>query len=369
VQRLSYNFFTQLYAVHSSLDSISNRLEWSGVFLPSKTTELTIGTYLLQSQINGATVDYGLGQVTTIGRQSFWGVGANELLNWQIDQNHIFKQGATFSTYIPTTTGVDPNYTVSLDLAIARVWGRDAFAGRLQLAYYRYGETRGPTKNNDGTVDPDGVVSPLQQQIGGQFLFDWRHDFQHFWNINLAAGVATVFRAEDGGGQIWQPAGTAAAHYTHPKVQLDLIYNRGLIPNAVVQRTFVGDTLALRGTVPFGERSKLALSGGASYVHYQEADTFTGDIGTKVNLFYVDATLTWAPIDWLVVFSRYSYQNQLADDTQRTPIASIERHQVMLGLTATYPPRPAAVVPQGPAVRVDKADVEPIPDVHSAVIR
>jgi hypothetical protein len=154
-------------------------------------------------------------------------------------------------------------------------------------------------------------------------------------------------------------------HYVHPKIQLDLIYSRGMVPNPYVQSTFVADSVVLRGTVPFGEKSHLSLSGSGTYTHDEAADTINGSIGTTVNLFYVDLSLNWNPRDWLIVFLRYDYQNQLADATQTPPIASLERHVVLVGLTITYPPQGAAVVANGPPIRVDRSDAVTIPDVHT----
>src|SRR5262249_32664680 len=158
-----------------------------------------------------------------------------------LSQSLHLTQGVGFTAFIPTTTGLSATYLGNFTLGATRTWRRDSFAGNLQLGYFYYGETRGPITNADGTVDPAAVLTPAQQQINGQFLFEWRHDFQHFWTLHLAAGVATVFRATDGGGQIWQPAGSAGVNYTHPKFQAELLYTRGMVPNPVVQSTFVND--------------------------------------------------------------------------------------------------------------------------------
>jgi hypothetical protein len=353
VQRLAYTFSTQLYVNHSELDAISNRLDWTGQFLPSPTTELQLNAYVLQSQLNGFTnTDVTAAQVTRSGVLDYWGAGLTELLTVSLSQTLRITQGAGFLAYIPTTADVGATYSGNASLGLTKSWQRDSFGGHLALGYLYYGETRGPM-----------MISPSQQQIDGSLMLEWRHDFEHFWTIHLGAGVATVFRATDGGGQIWQPIGEAGVHYVHPKIQWELLYTRGMLPNPYVQSTFVADTVSTHATVPFGEKSHLAFVGGGSYVHDQAANTINGEIGATVNLFYVDGSLNWNPREWLVVFTRYTYQNQLADASQ--PIASLERHLVLLGVTVTYPPQGAAVVANGPPIRVDRSDAVTIPDVHT----
>jgi hypothetical protein len=365
IQRISCNFLTQLYIEHPQLDSITNRLEYLGLFLPSRTTELQLSAYVLQSQINGANVEVNAGQVTRGGSEPFFGTGLTELFTWNLSQNLHLTQGAGFVAFIPTLAGVSPTYTGSLSLGVTRTWRRDSFAGNLQLGYFYYGETFNPVTNADGTVDATNIVA-ARQQANGQFLFEWRHDFQHFWTIRLAAGVATVFGISDDT-QLWQPAGAAGVNYTHPKFQAELLYTRGIVPNPVVSHTFVSDTVALHGTVPFGEKSHMALSGGGSFAHYQEADF--GATGTPVNVFFVDASLNYLPRDWLTIFVRYIYQNQLPEEGEQSEIPSLERHQVLLGLSIIYPPQGAVVVPNGPPIRVDRSDAISIPDVHSPTTR
>ena len=84
-----------------------------------------------------------------------------------------------------------------------------------------------------------------------------------------------------------------------------------------------------------------------------------------MHLFYVDGALNWNPRDWLIIFTRYTYQSQFPDSTQPTQIVSIDRHLILAGLTVLYPPQGAAVVATGQPVRVDRSDAVTIPDVHT----
>jgi hypothetical protein len=368
VQRLQYTFLTQLYASHPELASINNRLDWTGFFLPSPTTDLMVGAYAQHAQLNNinlATADPGVGGITRAGTLSYWGAGLTETLTWHWSPVGRLVQGAGFTAFIPQATGLGQSYTGTLSLGAHRTFRRDSFGGDLQLNYIYYGETRGPVTNSDGTIEPDGVVLPTQQQISGNFMFRWRHDFERFWVVGLGTGVATVFRATDGGGQVWQPAGEALVQYVHPRTQLELMYTRGMVPSALVQRTFVADTLTLRGTVPFPEKSRLSFTAGGTYSHNVVADALTGDTGSTVDVFFVEGSLNWQPLTWLTVFTRYQYQNQLADESQDPPIPSLERHLVLVGLIGTYPAEGAAYVPTRAPARVDRSDAVSIPDVHS----
>jgi hypothetical protein len=370
VQRISYNFSTQLYASHPELASLANRLDWGGFFAPSASTELLLGVYGSQSQINTVnvtTVDSATtpAQVTRPGSFNYFGAGANETLLWNWSKTGRLIQGAGFGAFIPTSSGLGTTYTGSGSLGTDYSFRRDAIGGDVKLDYVYFDAQRGPVTNPDGTVNPDGIVVPVQQQILGNALARWRHDFGNFWNTELDFGVVVVMRASDGGGQIWQPAGAAAVRYLHPKISGELAYSHGAAPSALVQTTFMNDTVSLRGGAPLGAKSKLAFGAGATYTHGQALDSNNGTVGSAINLFLVDASLNWAPVDGLTLFTRYQYQNQLGDETLNPPIASFSRHLVMLGLTYIYPPVGAAVVPARLSQRVDKSDEVGIPDLHS----
>src|SRR5690348_11669179 len=82
INRISYAFMANLFASHPELTSLSSRLDWTGIFTPSKTTDLMLGLNATQTQLNTIdlqTIDTGNGVPTTIthpGTTTFWGVGA-----------------------------------------------------------------------------------------------------------------------------------------------------------------------------------------------------------------------------------------------------------------------------------------------------
>ena len=365
VQRLSYDFAAQIYFTHPTLDTISNRLDWMGLFLPSKTTDLTLNAYAMESQYNSASVQTGT-QLTRTGTETFFSAGLNQGLTWNYSPSGRFTQSVGFTAFVPTTGSFSQTYLANSSVGLHRELRRDLVGGDLALAYYYYGAIRGPAPRSDGSIDPNAVITPEQNQLSGSFLFRWSHDFAGFWSINAGAGVATLFRASDGGGQIWQPAAEAGVHYTHPKFLADLTYTRGLVPNQLVQQTFVSDSVSLRGTLPFPiKATTLALTGSAGYTHYQLANTLSGSANGSYNAFFVDAVLNWVPRPWLTVFTRYSYSNQLGDTTQTPPISSIERHLVVAGLAIVYPPVGAAYLSNRAPVRVDRSDAVELPDLHA----
>jgi hypothetical protein len=374
LQRVSYSLSAQLYLTRTELDSINNRLAWSGFFTPSENTQLITEVYVTQAQFNTVnllTLDSASTpiQVTRPGTQDFWGAGANQSLIWSLSKNARLVEALGFTALIPTTAGLGDSYTASGGLGYEYLFRKDAFGGDFKLDYIYYQQERGPITNTDGTVNPDGVVAPTRQQLSFNLLAKWRRDFGHFWNTSLDAGVMLVMRADDGGGRIWQPAGAAAVHYLNPKVQADLSYSHGAAPNAIVQQTFISDVVALRGAVPFGVKSHVSFSASASYSHGRIVDSDNGSIGGAIDLVLVDGTLAWAPIPGLSIFTRYQYQNQLSDQSQTPPLPSIERHIVMLGLTGVYPVEAAAVVPSRAALRVDGSDQTGIPDLHTPAAR
>jgi hypothetical protein len=364
IQRLSYNFSAQFYAKHPDLATLSNRLDWNGLFQPSRTTELVLNSYVLQSRLNSATPD-SLGQLTRVGTQTYWSVGLTEALLWTLSPQLRLTQNLSFNGFLPTTDAIGQSYTTTAGVGLLRVFRRDSFGADFQFGDYFYREARGPITNPDGTVDPHGIVTPSRDELSAQLMLRWRRDLGVFWNINLGFGAATLFRATDGGGRIWQPVGEAGVHYVHPRIQLALTYARSLTPSPIVQSTFVTDNVGLHALLPFGFKSHVNFTGGGSYVHFQDADTFTGNLSTKVDLFLVDAALDWMPRDWLSVFTRYTYSNQLASTQSNPPVASIERHIFLVGLSIVYPPQGAALVPKSSPIRVDRSDAVDIPDLHA----
>jgi hypothetical protein len=371
VNRVSYNFSAQLYVSHPELASYANRVDWAGFFTPSPNTQLLLGVTGTQSQLNTVnaltTTDSSQTpiQVTTVGTEQYFGVSASEMLLWGFARVARLYQSAGFAAFIPQARGLGDTYHASGALGLERAFRRDGFAGELRLDYTYFAAQRGPTLNPDGSVNPDGEVVPARQHLTSNLLFRWRRDFGNFWNTELAAGVVMVMRANDGGGQIWQPMGLAAVRYLHPRGSVDLSYSHAVAPNALVQQTYASDTVTLRGSVPLGVKSRVFVSAGGGYSHGVVINSESGQTGSAVDLFLADATLNWAPLSGLSLFTRYQYSSQLPDAGQSPPIPSISRHLVMVGVSGIYPTQAAAVVPSRLALRVDGSDNPGIPDPHS----
>jgi hypothetical protein len=370
ITRLAYTFDANLYATHSEADSYSNRLDWTGFILPSRTTELLIALSAREGRLNTFNLAEGSAatpiQVTPIGGTTYVGGSAQELFSWDITPQWRFVQSLGFNAYLPLDPRLSPNtFEVDTHYITERAFRHDAFGVDLRLDYSIFTEVRGPVLGPDGTTTADGVVTPAQSQLILAPVAKWRHDYGHFWNSELDAGVIVVFPLSQTGSPIVQPAGLAAIRYLHPYGQADLSYAHTVQPNALAAQTFALDQLTLRGSVPFGQKSHVALSAAAGYQHGRVIDFGTGGTLSNVDLIVVDATLTWAPRAEFNIFARYQYFNQIGHEGDFTPEPSFARNTVMIGVTGTYPGAPAAVVPTREALRVDRSDAVTIPEPHS----
>ena len=280
LQRVTYSLSAQLYLTHSELDSLNNRLSWSGFFRRRPTRSSSPRSTPRRRSSTASTCSARLGLDAAAGhaaraRRISGAQAPTRCLIWSLTKNSRLIEGLGFSTLIPTTAGLGDTYTGSGSLGYDYLFRKDAFGGDFKLDYIYYQQVRGPITNADGTVDPNGIVQPTRQQLSFNLLAKWRRDFGYYWNTSLDAGAMLVMRADDGGGRIWEPAGAAAVHYLNPKIQADLSYSHGAAPNALVQQTFISDVVSLRAALPFGVKSKLSFSASASYSHGRRSSTPT----------------------------------------------------------------------------------------------
>jgi hypothetical protein len=144
------------------------------------------------------------------------------------------------------------------------------------------------------------------------------------------------------------------------------MYQHMVQPNAVAASTFAVDEVALRGTLPFPEKTHLYFSATAAYQHARQIDFATGLTLTRAEIAVVDGTLRFQPRQDIGAFARVSLFEQIGhpDDGPQAQL-NIRRTVIMLGLNITYPGQPVARVPSQQSVRVDRSDMESIPEPHS----
>ncbi len=369
VQRLAYTFSALIYSHHPELSTLTNRLEWMAAITPTRQSELLLTAFGSQFQLNTlntVSIDSPMPvQLTRAGTQTYWNAGTTESLIWAASTQWRLLQTGSFLALIPQGVGLSQSYTASGSIGAERLFRANAFAGILRLDYIYYQEQRGPVTNPDGTVNPDGVVLPTQQDVVNNLSGRWRRDVGNFWNLELSGGVFLLMRATDGGGRIWQPTAVAAVHYLHPKFQSDLMYTHGAFPNPLVEEVLVSDLVTLRATVPLSVKARVAFNAGGYYSHSREFDSVHGSLSGAIDLIGVDGGLTYSPVAGLALFGRYNFLYQAGGGTAAVPIPDLERHTVLFGLIGTYPTEAATVVPSRHALRVDGSDMTAIPDLHA----
>lgn len=301
-----------------------------------------------------------------IGGVTFIGATASEAFGWEVDPHWRLVETLAFNGYWPLDPRDSPDsYSLDGHLVAERSFRKDALGLDLRSAYSLYGEVRGPTAAPDGTAIPDGVVTPRQQVLINELTAKWRHDYGHFWNTELDAGVVETNRVEGGGTAIWQPAGRAALRYLHDYGQVDLSYAHTVQPNVLLGQTFAVDQVLLRGNVPLGRETHVVFDASLAYQYARQIDFDTGGDLSHTNVFLVDATLGYAPRKEIQVFARYQFFDQLGTVGDFDPQPSFLRHVVLVGIIGTYPGEAAATVPTRQALRVDRSDMTGIPAPHS----
>jgi hypothetical protein len=209
------------------------------------------------------------------------------------------------------------------------------------------------------------TAQPLSQLLN-QLSLRWRRDWTSFWNSELAAGIVEANNLVGSSINIVQPSGLVAVRYNHRRGSGELAYQHMVQPNAVAASTFAMDEVALRGTLPFPEKTHLFISATLAYQHARQIDFATGLTLTRTEIGVVDGTVRWQPRAEVGAFLRVSLFDQMGhpDDGPQATL-NIRRTVIMLGFNFSYPAQPVARVPTQQSQRVDRSDMESIPEPHS----
>ena len=371
VTRTEYFFQADLFATQSQGNSYSNTVSWQGFFLPSPKGELLFSVLGQQGRLNtfNLTEPSASSTVTVLPAQAastnFVQVSPSQVLIYHLPERWTVTQSLVGRAWFDLDPGVLPNvYEVVAEAGADHRWKVDAIGFNLRLDFVDYDAVRSATSN--------AITAPSQQQLLNRLMLRYRRDWTNFWNSELDAGIveANGFGAS-GGIIIIQPAALAALRYNHRRGSGELMYQHMTQPNAVAASTFAVDEAALRGTLPFPERSHLYFSATAAYQHARQIDFATGLTLSSAEVLVVDGTLRWQPRPEVGVFARFSLFDQFGHpDEGATAQLSIKRTVAMLGVNIMYPGIPVSRVPSQQSVtagRVDRADVEMIPEPHSPV--
>ncbi len=370
IQRVAYLFSTELYLNHSEADAYTNRLEWNGLFQPNARTTLLLDAAATEGRLStfNLLTPSAVNQVqaTPVDSPTVFDASIQQELSYELTAKFRLIQSLALLSVVPISGGILPaTVQVTPIIGIERDWKRDALALTYHIDYTYFSEVDTTITAADGTkkITP---LTPVEDQIINTLLVKWRHDLGRQFSSELAAGVTEAIRPSTATGEIWQPAGMAAIHYSHPNAQFGLTYQRRIQPNLFVAQTFLVDQVDFSGGVPLGLRSHLIFSASAGYQYDQVLDVNNGKIGGTVHVILADATLAWIPRPELQVFFRYQLFDQISgNDRDLFLQPSLMRNIFQIGLTATFPGEPAVRVPGHLADRVDRTDQLGIPPEHT----
>jgi hypothetical protein len=368
VSRLEYNFQADLFAHHSEGNSYSNTLGWQGFYLSSPRSELLFSVLGEQGRLNTFTLTQpSTGTPVTVvnalaSSTNFASVSTSETLlyrlpyAWEVSQSLIGRAWFDLDrgqTLLPNT------YEPVAQVGVTHRWKIDSLGLHLRLDFVYYDQVRDPKSNE--------VVTPSLKQLLNQLALRYRRDWTRFWNTELDIGIVEANNIGSASLTIIQPAGLGALRYSHRRGSGELSYQHMAQPNPLAASTFAMDEVALRGTLPFPERTHLFISATAAYQHAREIDFATGLTVSRADLAVVDATLRWQPRPEIGLSARYSLFDQIGHpDDGALAQFSVKRQVVMLGIQVSYPAVAVARVPSREGQRVDREDMETIPEPHSS---
>jgi hypothetical protein len=374
VQRLNCDFVADLYATHPNANSYSLRLEWLGYHQTSKVTELFVGASLTL----GRTNTFNLGtdsantplSLTPAGGVTFLTAAVNESFAWDVTPQLRFLQTFRWSTYAPLDPKLTPlTFEVDMHLILERVFRRDALAVDLRNDHAHFHEVRDPT-------DPTRLISPTRDVLINSLVARWRHDYGHWWNTEIDAGVVEASLIASPTAVLVHPVALAAVRYLGDRGLAELSYQHNVLPNLIVGGTLLVDQVLLRGAVPFDRKRQVTLSSSVAYQYGRNIDfqsvnfpstraVFIADVTSATHAILVDVTITYMPRREIALFARYQLYDQIGQTNLASNLPSYVRNVIMIGVAGSYPGDPTAIVPSRPPLRVDRTDALTIPDTHT----
>ena len=361
MQQLSYVLSGIVYARNSDASTYTNTLAWNGFFLPSKTTTMGLSLGLTQGRQSAFNTSLAsassTAQVSLSGATNILTIYANQLLSWDMTAHFRLVQTLGFSTsyFLDQSPPLSQTEAVPVRLGVERAWARDLLGIDANLVWSRFLPQIAPVVTANGSVDPNGQIPPQQDQLIATPLLRYRRDFTYFFSGRLEAGAAVVLDPRAVSNHHVEPAGGAGINFNHRLITVDISYSHGIAPNLLFHSSFINDLASIRANILFGERSKFALSLGASYMYSRQLDLLAV-VDAHAHSVVADATLSYTPIRILSFFLRYQLVDQIGYETDAVPLPSFYRNTLLFGVSAIYPGQSAGAVPNALGVRADRRD-------------
>lgn len=371
LQRLAYSFSADLFVHHSEANSFTNTLEWSAFIATSPTTDLLLLIQSQQGRLNTFSLQVPSANgivlpLTQNASTNFFSQSLTEALTWSPSGKWRATESGFFRAFVPLDAGQLPNtYNFVTDVALERIFMRDAIGGLVKADYVDFAALRDPMTNV--------VVTSEQSQILTSAVARWRRDWSPSWSSEGDLGVVLAMNAADGSARAWQPSALAALRWFRERSHAELRYSHDALPNPLAGTSFAYDEVALAGATPLGAKSQMFLSASAGYLHVRQISATIGLTDETAHVVQADVTLGWQPRPEFDLFARYSLFDQFGqppiDATTQAALPSILRNTVMIGLNVVYPAVAAARVPRRQGTRVDRTDQPGFPEMHAPQLR
>ncbi|WP_437999560.1 hypothetical protein WMF26_06220 [Sorangium sp. So ce185] len=338
-QTLSYTFSASFFFRHWEASSYSNMAMWSGRFVTSPRTTLTLGAAGSQGQLNTFQLEQTPGtttiQGTAGGTTNFVQASFNEGFSFQPSPVWALGQGATFLVYNPLQDLPQRTFTVSNTLSAQRIFRHDTVSGALSVGYTHFDNV---PVTADAVEDRDQLLTTL--------VASWQHDLGRRFSSQLDVGGVVATDLNGGADSLVRPAGLAALRYTHDRGEAELAYAYTATPNVFLQQIQLSHQLTLRAAAPIRPAWHLSVEGsaGGQIAQPLEANA-AGELVTGPTTIAVvtDVALLWSPVVVIPDFAlalRYQHTNQRTEArTSELPDTRIVRNAVLVSVSGAFPRR------------------------------
>ncbi len=314
-QTLSYTFSTSFFR-HAEASSYSNVAVWSGRFVTSPRTSLTLGASGSQGQLNtfqleqtpGTTTLQGTAGGTTNFVQGSFNEGSRSSPRRSGRSGRRRRSPSTTRSWIARSARTASTNTLNAN----RSFRHDVAALALSVGYTHFDNV--PVTDTDPATE-DTYTS--RDQLLSTLVASWQHDLGRRFSSQVDVGGVVATDLAGGAGSLARPTGLAALRYLHERGDAaELAYTYAATPNVFLQQIQLSHMLTLRAAVPVHAAWHLSVEGSASAQLAQPLETNAeGDLDTGPTTLAVltDVGLLYSPVIVIPDFAlalRYQHANQ-----------------------------------------------------------
>lgn len=336
---LSYTFAASFFFRHSEASSYSNIATWSGRFVTSPRTTLTLGASGSQGQLNTFQFEGPAGTTTITGTAggttNFVQGSFNEGFSFQASPVWQLGQAATFLAYSPLIPRPQRTYSAANTLSAQRIFRHDIASLALSVGYTHFDNVP------ERTTDPEPAVTYIERdQLLTTLVASWQRDLGRRFSSQLDLGGVVAMDLTGDAVSLVRPAGLAALRYAHDRGEAELAYAYAAAPNVFLQQIQLSHMLTLRAAVPILRPSwRLSVEGSAGAqlarpLERNDAEELVA--GPTTIALLTDVALLWSPVVVIPDFAlalRYQHSNQRSEDTR------IVRNALLLTVSGAFPRR------------------------------